>query len=383
MLLLAAAAVVVVAAVVVFVLTRGQGEDTTVTTTPPSSAPAGLPNWIEVYFTTPQPGGKPSPPGTIGRLDERLTAAIDGASQTVDMAIYDLELDNVADALVRAQGRGVRVRLVTDTDNVKTAQVERLKGARVPVVDDNRGPIMHHKFVVLDAAAVWTGSWNFTPNDTFRYNNNGVLIRSRELAENYTAEFEKMFTGKRFGPTKPKPVPYPRLDISGTAVETIFESEGDAPSRIIERIRGATQSITFLAFSFTSDEIGGAIEERFRAGVPVRGVQENLQSERQESELLRFRRAGMDAPAAAGVPVPACTAGPGVLVDGNPYLMHHKVMVIDARTVIFGSFNFTANAATDNDENLLIVDDPALAAAYLEEFCRVYSIAVERAKTRK
>jgi phosphatidylserine/phosphatidylglycerophosphate/cardiolipin synthase-like enzyme len=35
---------------------------------------------------------------------------------------------------------------------------------------------MHDKFVVVDKAAVWTGSWNFTENDTYRYNNNGVLF---------------------------------------------------------------------------------------------------------------------------------------------------------------------------------------------------------------
>ncbi|MFN8558328.1 MAG: phospholipase D-like domain-containing protein [Dehalococcoidia bacterium] len=63
--------------------------------------------------------------------------------------------------------------------------------------------------------------------------------------------------------------------------------------------------------------------------------------------------------------------------------MHHKVIVIDARTVIFGSFNFSQNAARDNDENLLIVDDPAVARRFLEEFCRVYNLAADKAATKK
>jgi phosphatidylserine/phosphatidylglycerophosphate/cardiolipin synthase-like enzyme len=50
--------------------------------------------------------------------------------------------------------------------------------------------------------------------------------------------------------------------------------------------------------------------------------------------------------------------------------------------VIFGSFNFTRNAAEDNDENLLIIDDPNVAALFLDEFCRVYNVAVERAERR-
>jgi phosphatidylserine/phosphatidylglycerophosphate/cardiolipin synthase-like enzyme len=365
-------AVTVVVAAVLVVRSRGRGM-------PEGEPPAAA---IEVFFTTPQPQGRPAASGSPGRLDERLTSLIDGARRTVDVAIYDLELDNVTDALVRAHRRGVRVRLVTDSDNAALPAVERLRAADVPVVEDGRGAIMHHKFVVLDGERVWTGSWNFTPNDTFRYNNHGVLIHSRALAENYAAEFAKMFEGRRFGPTKDRTVPHPRVQVDGATVETIFESEGDAPTRIVERIRGAREGIAFLAFTFTDDRIGAAMEERFRAGVPVRGVFDATQADRPESELGRFRRAGMDGAQPGGVPAGSCAAGPGVLADANPSLMHHKVIIIDGRTVIFGSYNFTRNAAEDNDENLLIVDDPAVARLFLAEFCRVYNAAVERARTR-
>jgi len=68
-------------------------------------------------------------------------------------------------------------------------------------------------------------------------------------------------------------------------------------------------------------------------------------------------------------------AGLEVIQDGNPYLMHHKVFVVDGQTVILGSFNFSQNAETENDENLLIVDDPALAQAFTAEFERVLAQA--------
>jgi phosphatidylserine/phosphatidylglycerophosphate/cardiolipin synthase-like enzyme len=55
--------------------------------------------------------------------------------------------------------------------------------------------------------------------------------------------------------------------------------------------------------------------------------------------------------------------------------MHHKVIVIDERIVITGSYNFTSRAERRNDENLLIIDDPTLAAAYLAEFERVFEQA--------
>ena len=48
--------------------------------------------------------------------------------------------------------------------------------------------------------------------------------------------------------------------------------------------------------------------------------------------------------------------------------MHHKVFIIDNRTVITGSFNPTKNGDTRNDENILIIHDEKIAGKYLEEF---------------
>ena len=55
--------------------------------------------------------------------------------------------------------------------------------------------------------------------------------------------------------------------------------------------------------------------------------------------------------------------------------MHHKLMIIDDRIVITGSYNFTSRAENDNDENLIIIDDPVLAQQYIAEFDRVYQQA--------
>lgn len=52
--------------------------------------------------------------------------------------------------------------------------------------------------------------------------------------------------------------------------------------------------------------------------------------------------------------------------------MHHKVFILDRETVIFGSFNFTNSANDENDENIVIVKDPALAAQFAAEFAAVW-----------
>jgi phosphatidylserine/phosphatidylglycerophosphate/cardiolipin synthase-like enzyme len=296
------------------------------------------------------------------------------------MAIYDFGLDSVADALLRAQMRGVRIRVVTDTDNLKNPPSQRLVNAGVPVVDDKRGALMHHKFAVFDGATLLTGAWNFAERDTLRHNNNTAVFRSPDLARNFTNEFEKMFTARRLGPTKPRDVPNPVVQVGNTRVETWFASEQDLPPVILQRVRAARSNVAFMAFSFTLDDIGTALQQLVQNGVGVWGVIETTGSDTKQSEYGRLKDLKAQEP---HPPFPGCQDGPAVLTDGNPYLMHHKVFVIDQRTVILGSFNFTNNAANDNDEAMLIVDDPTFARQFLAEFCRVYNVAVNKAAAKK
>jgi len=365
------AALVVVGAVVL-ALRRGREEQVSVPTATPVAG-----SWYEIYFTTPQRTGTP-PSGSPGRLDEKLVALIDGAQRSVEIAVYDFGLENVADALIRAKRRGVAVRIVTDTDNLENPPLKRVRAEGIPVVDDQRRAIMHHKFAVIDGETVMTGAWNFAERDTYRHNNNSVVFRSPELARDLTNEFEKMFAARRFGPTKPQDVPNPLVERDGTRVQVFFASEQEVPPEIIERVRAARSSIAHMAFTFTLDQLGVALADRALAGVGVWGVVETTGSQTQFSEYGHLKNVKN---ATAGPPFPGCAQGPSVVQDGNPFLMHHKVFVIDERTVIFGSFNFTQAAAQDNDETLLIVEDPTMARAFLAEFCRVYNVAVGKTKS--
>ena len=64
-----------------------------------------------------------------------------------------------------------------------------------------------------------------------------------------------------------------------------------------------------------------------------------------------------------------------VLQDGNRRIMHHKVIILDGETVIFGSFNFSASANDSNDENVIIVHDTLFARLFQEEFELVWAEA--------
>src|SRR5262245_39541664 len=77
----------------------------------PAAPPAAVGAWFQVYFTAPVYPDDPNK--HQGGIDTKLVALMDQAQKTLDVADYDFDLADVADAMVRAKGRGVTVRMVT------------------------------------------------------------------------------------------------------------------------------------------------------------------------------------------------------------------------------------------------------------------------------
>ena len=231
--------------------------------------------------------------------------------------------------------------------------------AGVAVLGDRREGLMHNKFAVIDRQEVWTGSMNYSVNEAYRNNNNLIRIRSPQLAENYTREFEEMFADDRFGPGSPANTPNPTLKAGDTRIDSCFSPDDGCTARLVKILQSARQSVYFLAYSFTSDELAAALLARLKQGVQVEGVMERSQVQSNSgTDYDRFRSAGMD-----------------VRLDANEYQMHDKVMIIDSQIVVTGSFNFTYSAEKYNDENMLVIYDPQIAGLYLAEFERIFNQA--------
>jgi phosphatidylserine/phosphatidylglycerophosphate/cardiolipin synthase-like enzyme len=310
-----------------------------------------------VYFTDPD---SPTAGSYRGGPDTALAEAIRKARVSVDAAIYHLNLWSIRDALISAHETGVAVRIVTESDNMDEVEIQEVRDAGIEILGDRRESLMHNKFVVIDGAEVWTGSMNFTINGGYRNNNNLIIIRSSRLAENFTAEFEEMFIRDMFGDNALSNTPYSSLSINGTVIETYFSPDDSTESRIIDLIQEAERSIYFMAYSFTSDAIAGAILERASDGVPVFGIfEEGQYYSNIGTEFDRLLAAGLD-----------------VRLDGNNRNMHHKVIIIDGEIVITGSYNFSRSAEERNDENTLIIYNPNIAARFLAEFEDLFSKTV-------
>lgn len=320
--------------------------------------------------------------------DKRLVKLIDSAKGkkcSVLLADYDFNLQNIADAMVRAKKRGCDVRMVTDGETTDRANPDpdpakrygthgfhpeyekplaAIIAAGIPVHDDGaRGNIMHNKFVVINGRTVFTGSWNMSNGD-LAYWNHALVLNSPELAARYTTNFEFLF--KQFAPaftpgqhvTKTAaalPTDHV-ISVGGRRVEVFFPRADKATARLTELLSQAKQSIHFMAFQFTTGTMSAAVLERAQHGIEVRGVFENN--------------------GACGGAYPAFLASQKMTVarwglghlDGLRNFLHHKVFIIDKSIVVIGSFNFSASADTANDENLLIVTDPAMAEDFEEEY---------------
>jgi len=312
--------------------------------------------WFELYFTNPN---SPLAPQETGGIDGPLANSIDSARLSVDVAVYSLSLNSVRDALLRAHDRGVRVRVVMESDNRERSDPQRLIDAGIPVLGDRREGLMHNKFAVIDNSVVWTGSMNFTDSGAYQDNNDLIMIRSVKMAENFTREFEEMFTDDKFGPDVVSETPNPRVTIDGTPIDVYFSPDDNVQANLLELVGSARESISFMAFSFTADPLGEALRTRAQDGLVVSGVMDSEQIDSNiGTEFDPFSQAGLD-----------------VRRDGNDGQMHHKVMIIDGSMVVFGSYNFTSNAETKNDETLLVIYNEDIAAQFAEEFERVYSQA--------
>lgn len=311
-------------------------------------------DWIDIYFSEPEAANADS---YRGGPDAELAAAIDTAQQSVDVAIHDLNLWSIRDALLDAERRGVRVRIVVESSNMDRGELQELSD-EIGLVEDFGEGRMHNKFVVIDGQEVWTGSMNFTTTGAYRNRNHLLRIESEALAIVYLAEFEEMYSDQDFGAQSPAGPGF-LTTVLGHSLEVYFSPDDGTLERLVELVNGAQDELLFMAFSFTADELAEAILEAEARGVMVRGVFEGSQVASNtggewgylDSQNLNIRQ------------------------DGQRGEMHHKVLIIDGQIVVAGSYNFSRSAEERNDENTLVIASQLVAELFLAEFEEIWELA--------
>lgn len=134
-------------------------------------------------------------------------------------------------------------------------------------------------------------------------------------------------------------------------IEVKFSPKGGCTETIVKQIAQAKVEIKVMAYAFTSPSIANALIEAKKRKVKIEVVLDKKMQKGRASQAE-----------------PVSESGIGVWLDGRHAIMHDKVMVIDKKTVITGSYNFTVSAETRNAENLLVIQSVELAKKYLDNF---------------
>lgn len=326
---------------------------------------------------------------TADQVAAQLAGFIEGAQQTLDIAIYDFNLTDQPAAAVRtalqsAASRGVGVRLLYNVDFPNPIPVPPppepdsayIASLGVPTRPISGVPeLMHHKYIVRDAArpeaTVWTGSTNWT-NDSWNREENVILrLLSPQLAAEYEKNFNELWAGAQVDGTGKYDlpgvsVPWP----AGTIKARLFFSPGRGPRmghEIAMRLAHATRRIRICSPVITSGVILGTLADLLhKAPADFKGVYDRTQM----AEVLRQWKvdphAGWKGPAfqsvTDGLPFASKVTTPYSPTSVHDY-MHAKIVVAD-NTVFTGSYNLS-HAGEDNAENVLELESAPLADQFV------------------
>ena len=163
--------------------------------TPHATLPPELGRRGDTWAVLFSPGGVAGSEVAGQLIMDNFIEYIDAAQTSIDLAVYEMNLTPIAEALIRAHNRGVVVRFVTDNEGGLEAdsdedggQFAMLQAAGIEVRPDTRSALMHNKFIVIDDTIFITGSTNLTVNDLFENNNNAVAAAVPEVAAIYKRE---------------------------------------------------------------------------------------------------------------------------------------------------------------------------------------------------
>lgn len=285
-----------------------------------------------------------------------------------------------------------------------------LRKARIPLIDDTAdsskgSSLMHHKFLIADGKSLLVTSANFTMSDIHgdatapksRGNANALMMfRNDTLIEQFQREFDilwgsskmsQSFAKPRFGVKKPYRGATRATLAQGSSVTVQFSPtprglgfESSTSGLIDRSLQRAQKSVDMALFVFSEQRFSDTLQklsQRFPLDIKVL-VEPNF-AHQWYSEIIDMLGMKLLSPAClkdiSNNPwrKPIRSVGVPTLIEGD--VLHHKFAVIDAKTVIFGSQNWSNVANDSNDENLLVIEDAEVAKKFLTEFQRLYSEA--------
>lgn len=309
-----------------------------------------------------------------------ILKSINNCTDYLDVAVYAFSLQDVAEAIVKAAQRGVRVRVLINQSHVfskRSPEIQYLLDNKVNMRilrGTGQWGIMHNKIGIFDGKMVKFGSFNWTNAADQNNFENAIFNTEPYVIAGYQNYFNWMWSKTRsvgdgplegdvawgsYGP--PPSDPKPSLNFNGALFPRYtFSPVGGCESAVVGAINLSQKSVYICMYSLFSQNVADALLKAKKRGVDVRIVMDRLQAG--SSPLTDFFiKNKFNFKWTNGY------SGRGV--------MHHKFGIFDGKLVNTGSFNWSGSAENNNLENGYFTAYPQDVTAFTQEFNKVFARA--------
>jgi phosphatidylserine/phosphatidylglycerophosphate/cardiolipin synthase-like enzyme len=390
---------------------------------------------VKVYFNHNQASNYEDPYRHFKRkgdnLEQQIIDAIANARSTVDVAVMEFRLPKVAQALIAKHSAGVQVRLLIDNKYNKTladytpeeiARMNRhdklafeelkrypadalalLHESGIEIKDDTSdgatkgSGLMHHKFIVVDGKTTIISSGNLTTSELHgdfsnlesRGNANNMVVfgDNTELGQAFTNEFNYMWQGlfkshKPYRPPLTIPVGRGTITLNFSPAKRKQDIATTSNGIIANFVEQSLSSVHIAVFVYSDQKISDTLSEVRDRGVEDIKVLIDPDFYRQPYSKAYDALGICPAPGKRKSKIkvnpwsnPITTVGFPIAPTGDRGV-HSKMAILDGRLVIAGSHNWSNSGNYSNDETLIAIENPTVAAHYEQEFSRLYKTAV-------
>jgi phosphatidylserine/phosphatidylglycerophosphate/cardiolipin synthase-like enzyme len=337
----------------------------------------------EIYFNN-----KPE----TNQFTKIINQAIDSAQESIEVAMYSFNLENLRNKIYQASERGVEVTLILDIEKNEQHNMvfENVPPDIIIIKPQSRSrysPNMHHKFAIFDRGTsqekLIAGSLNWTELQEFYDPSFLFLTTDSEIIQAYGFEMDILKQGirgtEKFKTKEYKPW-FKNIIYNDCFVDVWFSPGPKTNSinqRIADLIKEAQENIKIMIWQISDQNIAYQIIEKAKQGVNVQIIAEDYNFWERNSRLSyflsqrkKFNLKNLEIINDAWRSIKfqnTIFSEKFTTIEFNPFL-HHHTLIIDDQIVLFGTNNWSSQAYQVNDEDIIITDNSKIVEEFLETF---------------
>ena len=131
---------------------------------------------------------------------DEILERMENATTAIDICVYTISDDKLAEAITKCHRRKIAVRIITDDEKIndRGSDIWELAAYGIKIKIDNSPHYMHHKFAIFDNRIILTGSYNWTRSAAEFNQENIIVTDDRRAVKGIKGEFEKLWDNMEY-----------------------------------------------------------------------------------------------------------------------------------------------------------------------------------------